>query len=416
MNAKQYDIITVGGGLGGSALAATMAATGASVLVLEASTEFRDRVRGESLLPWGVGEARELGLYDAFVEAGAHELPWWTEYQGPEVWMRRNLAETTAQLLPSIGVSHPAMQEALIKRAAKAGAEVRRGATVKEIRAGAAPSVLAEVDGSEVELQARLVVGADGRGSMARSAAGFELRRDPGGNVVAGLLFSDMSVPDDSNHLWPNPETGQFAIAFPQGGGRVRVYHASSPNAGLRFSGAGDIAQFIEQTVMCGLPREYFEGARPEGPLASFVCPFNTADHPHREGVVLIGDAATETDPSFGQGLALTLRDVRVLRDALLESDDWEAAGEAYATEHARYTEVIHIVQGWMSQLLLETGDEADARRARALPQWEQDPTRPTDVLFSGPDIELDESVRQHFFGEDVPVTVEPAGTANART
>ena len=135
--------------------------------------------------------------------------------------------------------------------------------------------------------------------------------------------------------------------------------------AGLRLSGEGDIAQFIERTVACGLPSEYFEDAQPEGPLASFVCSFDTADHPHREGVVLIGDAATQTDPSFGQGLSLTLRDVRVLRDALLGTDDWEAAGEAYAAEHHRYVEVSHSIQTWMSELLLEAGDEADARRRR---------------------------------------------------
>ena len=328
--------------------------------------------------------------------------------------MRRNLAETTAHRLPAIGVYHPSMQEALIDRAIAAGAEVRRGATVKEIRTGAAPSVVAQVDGSEIEIQARLVVGADGRGGISRSAAGFDTRRDPGGNVVAGLLFSGMPAPDDSNHLWANPPIGRFAIAFPQGGGRVRVYLACSVEAGLRLSGDNDIAQFIERTVECGLPLEYLQDAKPEGPLASFVVPFDTVDHPHREGVVLIGDAATETDPSFGQGLALTLRDVRVLRDELLGTDDWEAAGEAYAAEHHRYVEVIHTLQTWMSQIFLTTGDEADARRARALPLWEQDPTRPTDVLFSGPDIELDKEVRERFFGEDQPAAVQQAGSARA--
>ena len=148
-------------------------------------------------------------------------------------------------------------------------------------------------------------------------------------------------------------------------------------------------------------PLEYLEGARPEGPLASFVCPYDAVDHPHRPGVVLIGDAAAETDPSFGQGLSLTLRDVRVLRDKLLGTDDWEAAAEAYAAEHNRYVEVSRNVQRWMSDMLLRTGAEADARRAKALPLWEQDPTRPTDVLFSGPDIEIDETVRQRFYGED---------------
>ena len=47
MTSKTYDIITVGGGLGGAALAKAMAEHGARVLVVERETQFKDRVRGE---------------------------------------------------------------------------------------------------------------------------------------------------------------------------------------------------------------------------------------------------------------------------------------------------------------------------------------------------------------------------------
>ncbi len=53
MNTGDYDIITVGGGIGGATLAKVMAEAGCRVLVLERDTEFRDRVRGEVLVPWG---------------------------------------------------------------------------------------------------------------------------------------------------------------------------------------------------------------------------------------------------------------------------------------------------------------------------------------------------------------------------
>ena len=56
-----YDLIVIGGGLGGSALARVMAAAGARVLVLEQEQRFKDRVRGEFLAPWGVAEAQRLG-------------------------------------------------------------------------------------------------------------------------------------------------------------------------------------------------------------------------------------------------------------------------------------------------------------------------------------------------------------------
>ena len=47
MTAPAYDIVTVGGGLGGSALARAMAERGARVLMVEAERQFKDRVRGE---------------------------------------------------------------------------------------------------------------------------------------------------------------------------------------------------------------------------------------------------------------------------------------------------------------------------------------------------------------------------------
>lgn len=75
MNAT-YDIITVGGGLGGSALAKVMAERGARVLVLERETQFKDRVRGEQMSSWGVGEARELGIYDLLRDSCGPEVRW----------------------------------------------------------------------------------------------------------------------------------------------------------------------------------------------------------------------------------------------------------------------------------------------------------------------------------------------------
>lgn len=116
---------------------------------------------------------------------------------------------------------------------------------------------------------------------------------------------------------------------------------------------------------------------------------------------MLVGDSATETDPTWGQGLSTTLRDVRVLRDKLIASNDWAEACEAYAREHHRYANVLRTFQEWMTSMLLETGPKADERRTRTLPLWAEDPTRPTDILFSGPDITLDDSVRWRFFAED---------------
>jgi 2-polyprenyl-6-methoxyphenol hydroxylase-like FAD-dependent oxidoreductase len=70
-----YDIITVGGGLGGATLAKAMAEHGAQVLVLERERQFRDRVRGEVIAPWGVAEAQELGIDMLLRSSCGQDLP-----------------------------------------------------------------------------------------------------------------------------------------------------------------------------------------------------------------------------------------------------------------------------------------------------------------------------------------------------
>jgi flavin-dependent dehydrogenase len=63
MAAPSYDIVTVGGGIAASSLAKAMAERGARVLILEREKQFKDRVRGEAVVSWGVAEANELGIW-----------------------------------------------------------------------------------------------------------------------------------------------------------------------------------------------------------------------------------------------------------------------------------------------------------------------------------------------------------------
>jgi hypothetical protein len=49
---------------------------------LEASVEYADRVRGEAMVPWGVAEARRLGVEQVLLDAGGHVSPVWRPYEG----------------------------------------------------------------------------------------------------------------------------------------------------------------------------------------------------------------------------------------------------------------------------------------------------------------------------------------------
>ena len=73
---SRYDLITVGGGMAASALAKCLAESGAKVLVLEQETRFRDRIRGEYMMPWGVAEIAALGIYELLCKECAQKIPW----------------------------------------------------------------------------------------------------------------------------------------------------------------------------------------------------------------------------------------------------------------------------------------------------------------------------------------------------
>jgi hypothetical protein len=64
----------------------------------------------------------------------------------------------------------------------------------------------------------------------------------------------------------------------------------------------------------------------------------------------------------------------------------------------------VHRCDNWYTDLLLELGPEADARRARALPHVLADPERLHDTPIGGPDrYPADEAAMQRFFALDVP-------------
>lgn len=53
------------------------------------------------------------------------------------------------------------------------------------------------------------------------------------------------------------------------------------------------------------------------------------------------------------------------------------------------------------TQVVIDTGPEADALRSKIFPLWGQDRTRHPDTFISGPGQPLDETARRRFFGEE---------------
>lgn len=404
------DVVIAGAGIGGSALAAVLARAGLGVLVLEKELEYRDRVRGEWIAPWGVVETQRLGLYDTLRAAGGHHVTAHHTYHDGNDG-ERNALNTfdLAAVLPNIPgplcLGHPAMCRLLSKTAEAAGARILRG--VDDIAIDPATTGRRTVryrhDGAAHTVRTRLVVGADGRGSSIRKQAGIALHRDPTHHLFAGLLVEEAEG-------WPAElqTTGVAAdvhyLVFPQGNGRIRLYLGYGLEQRARLNGADAATNFLAAFRIPALPAsEALANARPAGPCHAYGNEDTWTDSPVADGVVLIGDAAGHNDPIIGQGLSITFRDVRIVRDLLLESSDWSPRTFApYADERRERMRRLRFVAALDSSLENEFGPAAEARRLRARALQAEDPTLLFWFMaaFAGPDAvpasAFDPTIRDH--------------------
>jgi 2-polyprenyl-6-methoxyphenol hydroxylase-like FAD-dependent oxidoreductase len=243
------DVVIIGGGIGGASLAYALASEGLGVTVLESSLEFPDRVRGESMQPWGVKEARNLGVEQFLLDGGAHFAPVWKQYlegvSDPGIIPMSMMVEG---IPGSLNMRHPDACQTLLDAAAAAGAGVVRGVHDVKVSAGEKVSVTYAADGIS-EVTTGLVVGADGRASTVRRQSGIKLEHDDPINYIAGLLVDGLEgIPDD--HDLMVSEGDLFMLMFHQGGGRARLYICSGLSGRHRFAGHEGTQRGLESRLL----------------------------------------------------------------------------------------------------------------------------------------------------------------------
>ncbi|HEX4182915.1 MAG TPA: FAD-dependent monooxygenase [Caulobacteraceae bacterium] len=378
---ETYDLVIVGGGVGGSALATVMARAGRSVLLLEQSEVYEDRVRGEWIAPWGVAEVQRLGLYDLLMAAGGHHL---TRHVNYDEGVDPAEAEAAAiglgmfkQGVPGpLCLRHPIHCQTLFDAAKQAGATALRGVRVTKVFAGEAPGVAYEHAGQSHRASAHLLVGADGRTSQVREAVGIKLHQDEPHHWFAGLLVE--GVEGWSDEVQAIGTEGDFGfLAFPQGGGRIRIYGGYPLDQARRFRGADGPRKFLDAFAMeCSPANRHIVAGRPAGPLFSYFNADSWTDEPFAPGVVLIGDAAGWNDPLIGLGLSITYRDVRIVSDLLNGTDGWATLSFAsYAEDRAERMRRLRFAAKLQASLDMEFGEAATARRRRLFERAAADPS-----------------------------------------
>jgi 2-octaprenyl-6-methoxyphenol hydroxylase len=318
---QNHDVIIAGGGLNGPALALALTQAGLSVAVIDprhADARATDTFDGRAyaLAVSSQRLLRALGLWDGLAgnsqpilqvkasqgRAGEGAAPFFLHFDS---------AETEEG-----PVGHMLEDRFLYK--ALLGAMQGRvthlpGLAVTDHHVDAAGATVTLSDGKQ--MQARMLVGADGRGSGVAKRAGIARRGwDYGQTALVAAIDHDQPHNGIAQQYFMS--SGPLAILPLTGNRSSVVWSETRTNAEI-------ILKLDDDDFMVVLrPRfgDFLGNIRLAGARFSYPLSLSLADSYAAPRVALVGDAAHGVHPIAGQGLNLGLRDVAALAQVLVEA------------------------------------------------------------------------------------------------
>ncbi len=309
---ESFDVVIVGAGVGGAASALAFAQDHQlRVLVLEQHKGPGNLNRGDSLLPTVTAYLHSWGVLGTMRRAGARELASMQVFARQGLLMEVPLAPPgTAH--PYLVLAHPEIERSLIAAACATGrVEVRYRSRVVGLsdHEGRVAGVRLRGSDGEQEINARLVVGADGYSSKTRAALGIKLRKRPYRHSYYGTSLSRPPSYQDAMRLELSRRGGVLVVPRIEPD-RVGVGVLVHPDEEPTFRTGSP------QQKLAALQRRsrLFDGCQlhPEGShlyrlfhghARRYVAP----------GAALLGDAVHVTNPVAGQGMTMAIEDAAAL-------------------------------------------------------------------------------------------------------
>lgn len=315
--AEDFDAVVVGASLAGCATAIMLGRAGARVALVEQRPEMDayKKVCSHYIQSSAAPTLERLDLLEPMTEAGAVRSR--LRLHGPWGWIEPSDGSAAF----GVNLRREVLDPLIRKAAAETrGVELMLGETVGALlRDGDAVCGVEARDraGHELRLRAKLVVGADGRGSRVAKLAGVKEGRHRHERIAYGAYFEG-PAPDgapDASFWLLDPD---MAAVFPTDGG-LMFYAAMPTKARLdqfREDPAKALVEFIANVPDAPPIRASRMIAPPQGKLDMT----NVAHEPTAPGLALVGDAALAIDPLWGVGCGWALQSAEWLADSVGEA------------------------------------------------------------------------------------------------
>ncbi len=338
MNNNTYDVIVMGGGPAGSAVAGILAREGRQVIVFEKEIFPRHHI-GESLMTDTYWTFRRLGVLEKLKQspfirkysvqfansAGKESRPFYffeaVHHESAVTWQ----------------ITRAQFDHLLIDHAAEQGAVVHQGVLVKQVLFQGDQAVGVEVqmqDGSREKFFAKVVVDATGQAAMLSNKFRWRVRDPKLKKAVLYSYFKDAHREPDLNGgatlvLRTEPGSGGWFWYIPLENDITSVGIVANPDYLLKNRGQDLAKIFQEEIDKCeSVRRRVAEGTRVDKIYSILDYSYRSKQNAGN-GFILIGDAYGFLDPIYSSGVLLALKMAELAADAIHDAfnhDDFSAA------------------------------------------------------------------------------------------